>query len=126
MQTDWNNNQPIYLQLRERVIALILDEILNDGDALPSVRNVSSEYRVNPITVSKAYQTLVDDDLVEKKRGLGMFVKSGARAVLLESEKKKFLEDEWPDIVSRINRLDLSSKELLSSRNNSPELKGGV
>jgi len=126
MQTDWNNNQPIYLQLRERVIALILDEILNDGDALPSVRNVSSEYRVNPITVSKAYQTLVDDDLVEKKRGLGMFVKSGARAVLLQSEKKKFLEDEWPDIVSRINRLDLSSKELLSSRNNSPELKGGV
>jgi GntR family transcriptional regulator len=113
MQTDWNDNQPIYRQLRDRVIALILDEVLHDGDALPSVRNVSSEYRVNPITVSKAYQTLVDDNLVEKKRGLGMFVQTGARGMLLESEKKKFLEQEWPDIMSRISRLGLSSKELL-------------
>ena len=113
MQKDWNDNQPIYRQLRERVIALILDEVLHDGDALPSVRNVSSEYRVNPITVSKAYQTLVDDNLVEKKRGLGMFVQTGARGMLLESEKKKFLEQEWPEIMSRISRLGLSSKELL-------------
>jgi GntR family transcriptional regulator len=115
MQTDWNDNQPIYRQLRDRVIALILDEVLHEGDALPSVRNVSAEYRVNPITVSKAYQTLVDDDLVEKKRGLGMFVQSGAKEMLLESEKKKFLETDWPDIVSRINRLGLSSKDLLSA-----------
>ncbi|MCP4411925.1 MAG: GntR family transcriptional regulator, partial [Gammaproteobacteria bacterium] len=83
MGTDWNNNQPIYLQLREKVVALILDKILQDGDTLPSVRTVSAEQRVNPITVSKAYQTLVEDELVEKKRGLGMFVKSGARALLL-------------------------------------------
>ena len=112
MQTNWNDNQPIYLQLRERVITLMLDGVLNDGDALPSVRNVSSEFRVNPITVSKAYQTLVDDNLVEKKRGLGMFVQTGAKKMLLDSEKKKFLEQEWPEIISRISRLGLSSKEL--------------
>ena len=121
MQTDWNDNQPIYRQLRERVIALILDNVLKDGDALPSVRNVSSEYRVNPITVSKAYQTLVDDELVEKKRGLGMFVRTGAKEILLETEKKKFLEQEWPEIISRIKRLGLSSEELLALEANSSE-----
>jgi len=115
MQTDWNDNQPIYVQLREKVIALILDEVLKDGDALPSVRNVSSEYRVNPITVSKAYQTLVDDELVEKKRGLGMFVQEGAKTKLLESEKQKFLSQDWPEIIARIKRLGLSAKELLST-----------
>ena len=124
MQTDWNDNQPIYRQLRDRVIALILDEVLHDGDALPSVRNVSSEYRVNPITVSKAYQTLVDDNLVEKKRGLGMFVQTGARGKLLESEKKKFLEQEWPDIMSRITRLGLSGKELLAIKTSTPTAGG--
>lgn len=121
MQTDWNDNQPIYRQLRERVIALILDNVLKDGDALPSVRNVSSEYRVNPITVSKAYQTLVDDELVEKKRGLGMFVRTGAKEILLETEKKKFLEQEWPEIISRIKRLGLSSEELFAIEANSSE-----
>ncbi|MCP3674405.1 MAG: GntR family transcriptional regulator [Gammaproteobacteria bacterium] len=121
MQTDWNDNQPIYRQLRERVIALILDSVLNDGDALPSVRNVSSEYRVNPITVSKAYQTLVDDELVEKKRGLGMFVRTGAKEILLETEKKKFLEQEWPEIISRIKRLGLSREELFAIQTNSSE-----
>ncbi len=126
MGTDWNNNQPIYLQLREKVIALILDNILQDGDTLPSVRTVSAEQRVNPITVSKAYQTLVEEELIEKKRGLGMFVKSGARAILLASEKKKFLENEWPEIVSRINRLGLSSKELLATGNQSSDMKGGI
>lgn len=117
MQTNWNDNQPIYIQLREKVIALILDGGLNEGDALPSVRNVSSEYRVNPITVSKAYQTLVDDELVEKKRGLGMFVKSEAKSILLKSEIKKFLEHDWPEIMSRIKRLGLSTEELLSADN---------
>lgn len=121
MQTDWNDNQPIYRQLRERVIALILDNVLKDGDALPSVRNVSSEYRVNPITVSKAYQTLVDDELVEKKRGLGMFVRTGAKEILLETERKKFLEQEWPEIISRIKRLGLSSEELFAIEANSSE-----
>jgi len=125
MQTDWNDNQPIYRQLREKVIALILDGVLHDGEALPSVRNVSSEYRVNPITVSKAYQTLVDDNLVEKRRGLGMFVQSGAKDMLLESEKKKFLEQEWPEIISRIKRLGLSSKELLAAEKTT-STNGGV
>ena len=115
MQNDWNDNQPIYLQLREKVIALILDDVLNDGDALPSVRTVSAEYRVNPITVSKAYQTLVDDALITKKRGLGMFVEEGAKSKLLDSEKQKFIEHDWPEIVQRIQRLGLTADELLSS-----------
>lgn len=117
MQTDWTDDQPIYLQLRDKVIALILDGVLEEGDVLPSVRNVSSEQRINPMTVSKAYQTLVDDNLVEKKRGLGMFVQSGAKKMLLDSEKKKFIEKEWPKIISRINRLGLSSRDLLASGN---------
>ena len=107
------------------MIALILDGVLTEGDALPSVRNVSSEYRVNPITVSKAYQTLVDDELVEKKRGLGMFVRSGAKEMLMETERKKFLEHDWPEIISRIKRLGLSSKELLSAENSTVS-NGGV
>ena len=115
MQNDWNDNQPIYLQLREKVIGLILDEVLKDGDALPSVRNVSAEYRVNPITVSKAYQTLVDDTLITKKRGLGMFVEEGAKSKLLESEKQKFIQQDWPDIVQRIQRLGLTAEELLGA-----------
>ena len=125
MQANWNEDQPIYRQLREQVIALILDGVLSEGDALPSVRNVSAEYRVNPITVSKAYQTLVDDELVEKKRGLGMFVRSGAKDMLMETERKKFLEQEWPEIISRIKRLGLSSKELLSAENSTVS-NGGV
>ncbi len=116
MQNDWNDNQPIYIQLREKVIGLILDEVLKDGDALPSVRNVSAEYRVNPITVSKAYQTLVDDQLITKKRGLGMFVQDGARAQLLESEKQKFIHQEWPEIRRRIERLGLAVDELLANK----------
>ncbi len=116
MQNDWNDNQPIYIQLREKVIGLILDEVLKDGDALPSVRTVSAEYRVNPITVSKAYQTLVDDDLITKKRGLGMFVEDGARTKLLESEKQKFIQQEWPAILRRIERLGLAADELLAAK----------
>ena len=114
MQNDWNDNQPIYIQLREKVIGLILDEVLKDGDALPSVRTVSADYRVNPITVSKAYQTLVDDQLITKKRGLGMFVQDGAKAQLLESEKQKFIHQEWPEIKRRIERLGLAVDELLA------------
>lgn len=116
MQNDWNDNQPIYVQLREKVIGLILDEVLKDGDALPSVRAVSADYRVNPITVSKAYQTLVDDALISKKRGLGMFVEEGARAKLLESEKQKFIQQEWPEIIRRIQRLGLSAEDLFSEK----------
>ncbi|MDQ3279999.1 MAG: GntR family transcriptional regulator [Acidobacteriota bacterium] len=111
--TDWNDSQPIYRQLRDRVVALILDGVLNEGDPLPSVRSVAAESRINPITVLKGYQELVDEELVETKRGLGMFVKPGARNLLLEGERQKFLSEEWPRIVTTIQRLGLSADELL-------------
>src|ERR1039457_3906250 len=98
MDREWNDSQPIYRQLRDRVIAMILDGVLNEGDPLPSVRNVAAEYRVNPLTVLKGYQQLVDEQLVEKKRGRGMFVKSGVRDQLLQLERRKFLAEEWPRI----------------------------
>ena len=96
MDREWNDSQPIYRQLRDRVVAMILDGVLKEGDPLPSVRNVAAEYRVNPLTVLKAYQQLVDEELVESKRGLGMFVKAGARNLLLRNERQKFLREEWP------------------------------
>ena len=96
MDREWNDSQPIYRQLRDRVVAMILDGVLKEGDPLPSVRNVAAEYRVNPLTVLKGYQQLVDEQLVETKRGLGMFVKAGARDLLLKGERQKFLAEEWP------------------------------
>ena len=113
MVTHWNDSQPIYWQLKERTIAMILDGTLAEGDALPSVRSVASEFQLNPITVSKSYQTLVDEDLVEKRRGLGMFVKIGARAQLVRSERQKFTNEEWPATVSRIRQLGLDLETLL-------------
>src|SRR5207245_4235981 len=113
MEGEWSDSQPIYRQLRDRVVALILDGVLKDGDALPSVRNVAAEYRVNPITVLKGYQQLVDEQLVETKRGLGMFVKPGARDLLLQGERQKFLAEEWPRVYATIQRLGLKPKELL-------------
>jgi len=113
MDAEWNDSQPIYRQLRDRVVVMILDGVLNEGDPLPSVRNVAAEYRVNPITVLKGYQQLVDEQLVETKRGLGMFIKPGARDLLLESERQKFLEEEWPRVFATIQRLGLTPKELL-------------
>lgn len=121
MTNTWNDNQPIYRQLRDRVVAMILDGTLKDGDALPSVRSVAAEYRLNPMTVMKGYQELVDNDLVEKKRGLGMFVMDGASDTLMSSERVKFLEEEWPNIHSRIDRLGLSINDLLESKNNGNE-----
>ena len=112
MNREWNDSQPIYRQLRDRVVAMILDGVLNEGDPLPSVRTVSSEYRVNHLTVLKAYQELVDEQLVEARRGLGMFVKDGARDFLLKGERQKFLNDEWPHIAERIERLGLTTDEL--------------
>jgi len=111
--TEWNDNQPIYRQLRDRVVAMILDGVLKEGDPLPSVRNVAAEYRVNPLTVLKAYQHLVDEELVETRRGRGMFINAGARALLLRGEREKFLEDEWPRICENIQRLGLRPEELL-------------
>src|SRR6267378_5552246 len=112
MDREWNDSQPIYRQLRDRVVAMILDGVLKEGDALPSVRNVAAEYRVNPLTVLKGYQQLVDEGLVEKRRGLGMFVKAGARDLLLEGEREKFLTEQWPRVHATIQRLGLTSKEL--------------
>jgi len=113
MDREWNDNQPIYRQLRDRVVAMILDGVLKEGDPLPSVRNVAAEYRVNPLTVLKGYQGLVDEELVEKKRGLGMFVRVGARDVLLRGERQKFLTEEWPRVQATIQRLGLKAEELL-------------
>ena len=114
MDREWNDNQPIYRQLRDRVVAMILDGALKEGDALPSVRQVAAEYRINPLTVLKGYQELVDEKLVERKRGLGMFVNSGARNRLLAGERRKFIAEEWPRIQARIQRLGLSQEELLA------------
>src|ERR671929_866689 len=111
MDRDWNDSEPIYRQLRDRVVAMILDSVLKEGDPLPSVRNVAAEYRLNPLTVLKAYQELVDEQLVETRRGLGMFVKTGARNLLLKGERRKFLHQEWPRIAARIQRLGLTPKE---------------
>src|ERR1700681_1143783 len=105
MDNDWNDSQPIYRQLRDRVVAMILDGVLNEGDPLPSVRNVAAEFRVNPLTVLKAYQELVDEELVEKKRGLGMFLKTGAHSLLVKAERQKFLNEQWPRVHATIRRL---------------------
>ncbi|HEY1427261.1 MAG TPA: GntR family transcriptional regulator [Caulobacteraceae bacterium] len=113
MDPEWNDSQPIYRQLRDMVVAMILDGLLKDGDPLPSVRNVAAEYRVNPLTVLKAYQELVDDGLVEKRRGLGMFTTSGARERLLAAERQRFLAEQWPQILASIQRLGLDPNVLL-------------
>lgn len=117
MSIRWNDDQPIYRQLKDRMVALILDGTLKEGDALPSVRAVSVDYQINPLTASKAYQELVADDIVEKRRGLGMFVKEGARKRLTTSEREAFLSQEWPKIRERIERLGLNPKDLLSQSN---------
>ena len=113
MDPKWNEDLPIYRQLRDRVVEMILEGVLTDGDALPSVRNVAAEYRLNPLTVLKGYQELVDEQLVEKKRGRGMFVTEGARKQLLKDERHRFIEKEWPGIAATIQRLGLDVSELL-------------
>ena len=120
MDREWSDNQPIYRQLRDRVVAMILDGVLKEGDPLPSVRNVAAEYRVNPLTVLKGYQELVDEELVESRRGLGMFVRDGARTLLLKGERQRFLEQEWPRIEETIQRLGLTAEELLAGKNGKP------
>lgn len=115
MEPRWDNNQPIYRQLRKRVADLLLDEVLKDGDALPSVREVASEYRVNPLTVLKAYQLLVDEGLVESRRGRGMFVVEGAQQKLLQQQRELFLKEEWPHILQTVDRLGLDWDELFKT-----------
>lgn len=114
MDPKWSDDLPIYRQLRDRVVAMILEGVLEDGDALPSVRNVAAEYRLNPLTVLKGYQELVDEGLVEKKRGRGMFVNAGARKALLKQERQRFLEKEWPAVLDTIDRLGLDPAKLLA------------
>ena len=113
MNISWNDKDPIYRQLKDRILEMILEGVFVEGESLPSVRQLASEHRINPITVSKAMQLLVDEDLVEKRRGLGMFVREGAKAALITTERQRFLTEEWPAILSRIERLGLSSRELL-------------
>ncbi|WP_149193580.1 GntR family transcriptional regulator [Luteimonas suaedae] len=109
----WSEGAPIYRQLKERVIAMMLDGLLKPGDALPSVRQVAAEYQLNPITVSRAYQELADEALVEKRRGLGMFVTDEASKKLLANERERFLTEEWPQVLERIQRLGLATEDLL-------------
>ena len=121
MAINWNDNTPIYRQLRERVVAMILDGALKEGDALPSVRQVAADFQLNPITVSKAYQELVDENLVEKRRGLGMYVTEGAREALLKNERERFLREEWPPLRERLQRLGLDLKTLIDAKTTTKE-----
>ncbi|MGV8943247.1 GntR family transcriptional regulator [Thermomonas sp.] len=114
---EWSDGAPIYRQLKERVVAMLLDGVIKSGEALPSVRQVAAEYQLNPITVSRAYQELVDDQLVEKRRGLGMYVTEGAATRLMNSERERFLREEWPLMLERIQRLGLEPGELLDPKN---------
>ena len=123
MSIAWNDSTPIYRQLRDRVVAMILDGVLKQGDPLPSVRQVAADFQINPITVSKAYQELVDENLVEKRRGLGMYVTEGARGALMKSERDRFLSDEWPALYARLTRLGLSLDELMAAERHDEELK---
>ena len=115
MNVTWNDNAPIYRQLRDRVVAMILDGVLKQGDALPSVRQVAADFQLNPITVSKAYQELVDEQLVEKRRGLGMYVTEGARDALMRSERDRFLSEEWPMLFARLKRMNLDLSTLMAN-----------
>ena len=121
MAITWNDNAPIYRQLRDRVVAMILDGVLKPGDALPSVRQVAADFQLNPITVSKGYQELVDEQLVEKRRGLGMYVTDGARAALMKSERERFLREEWPNLFARIARMNLDLGTLIKNAENKGE-----
>ena len=120
MNRDWNDSQPIYRQLRDRGVHMILDGVLKEGDPLPSVRVVAAEYRVNPLTVLKGYQQLVDEQLVESRRGRGMFINAGARNLLLQGERQRFLVDEWPRVHATIQRLGLNAKDLLEAEEPKP------
>ena len=115
MSNDWNNNAPIYRQLKDRIVAMLLDGLLKPGDALPSVRQIAADFQLNPITVSRAYQELADATLVEKRRGIGMYVTDGAREKLIVSERERFLREEWPQMLERIRRLGMNMEELLSA-----------
>jgi len=113
----WNDNAPIYRQLKERIMAMMLDGVLGPGDGLPSVRQIAAEYQLNPLTVQRAYQELFDDGLIEKRRGIGMFMAPDAAEKLLARERARFLDEQWPEVCARIRRLGLSADELLAAMN---------
>jgi len=115
MSAQWHNDTPIYLQLYQQVVSRILEGYIKEGEALPSVRRVAAEYQLNPITISKAYQMLQDEALVEKQRGKGLFVKEGTQALMLAREREAFLTKQWPEILQKISLLKLSAAELLAS-----------
>jgi GntR family transcriptional regulator len=119
MDPEWHDRAPIYRQLRDLVIAMILDGRLPEGDPLPSVRTVAADYRVNPLTVLKSYQQLADEDLVEKRRGLGMFIRPGARDALMKAERERFLAEEWPRVLAAIRRLGLTTDDLMKAADGS-------
>jgi GntR family transcriptional regulator len=123
MDPQWDESSPIYRQLRDRVVAMILEGVLKEGDPLPSVRNVAADFRLNPLTVLKGYQQLVDEQLVEKRRGRGMFVSPGARKALMKDERQRFLEDEWPKVYATIQRLGITPEELQRAGATAPERK---
>lgn len=125
MDANWNDNQPIYRQLRDRVITMILEGVLGDGDALPSVRSVAAEYRLNPLTVLKGYQELVDEGLVEKRRGRGMFIREGARTNLMKDERQQFLNEQWPEVVTTVRRLGLDLDDLMKRAKSQLADEGG-
>ena len=114
MATQWDPDKPIYIQLYQQVVARIIDGYIKEGEALPSVRRVAAEYQINPITISKAYQMLQDEQLVEKQRGKGLFVKAGSQEIILNRERNSFLIEQWPEILKQITRLKLSAEQLLT------------
>ena len=124
MDNEWNDSQPIYRQLHDRVVHMILESVLKEGDPLPSVRSVAADLRVNPLTVLKGYQQLVDEELVEKRRGLGMYVVKGARDLLLKGERQRFVNEEWPKIVAAMRRLGLNPRELLAGTESKTKKSG--
>ncbi len=113
MTLQWNDDQPIYRQIRDKIVSLILQGVFNEGDAIPSVRQLASEYQINHLTVSKAYQELVLEQWVEKRRGLGMFVMAGARENIIQKERKKFMDDELPAFLLRLSELEVDSAEVI-------------
>ena len=112
---DFHASQPIFVQIRQRLIEMILRRQVNEGEALPSVRQIAADLSVNPLTVTKAFEALVDIGVVEKRRGLGMFVASGARPALLAHEREKFLKEDWPRIAAQIKALDLEVRDLVEA-----------
>ncbi len=115
MSFQWNDKEPIYLQLKDKIKEMVLSGDIVESEALPSVRQVAMEYKINPITVSKSYQILVDEGLVEKRRGLGMFVQQGAMAKLQVNENQQFINEDWPKILTKIQHLNLDTSQLINS-----------